>query len=86
MKAYANNYFHNDFTECMERAREIGSGNAIIESARAMDYYKNRDFNLYLANKLDVLMFRVMYNSNRIKRLEHWKDYVLWFRAFYRLP
>lgn len=40
MKAYANNYFHNDFTECLERASEIGSGNAILESAIAMDYYK----------------------------------------------
>lgn len=86
MKLYANNYFHDDFTECLERAREIGSGNAILESGRAMVFYETRDFDLYLANKLDVLLLRVMFNSNTQKRLQYWKDYVLWFRAFYRLP
>lgn len=86
MKVYANNYFHTDFTECFERSEEIGSGNAILESAKAMEYYKTRDFNLYLANKLDFLLLRVMYNSNYSNRLYNWKQYVLWFRAFYRLP
>lgn len=86
MKANANNYFHHDFTECFERAGEIGSGNAILESAKAMEYYKTRDFSLYLANKLDFLLLRAMYNSNYSNRLYHWKQYVLWFRAFYRLP
>lgn len=86
MKLYANNHFHGDFTACFERAKEIGSGNAIFESAKAMEYYKTRHFNLYLANKLDFLLLRVMYNSNYSNRLYNWKQYVLWFRAFYRLP
>ena len=86
MKAYANNYFHNDFIECVERVEEIGSGNAILESARAMAYYETRDFDLYLANKLDVLLLTVMFNSNYCNRLYHWKEYVLWFRAYYRHP
>lgn len=82
MKKIANNIFSKDLEHLLSDIREVGIGNVIADSERALyKYGMNSEMSTCYA--LDYLLALVVENSRVYDRLYFWSLYVSAFRKFY---